>query len=86
MTIEAGQQIYNNFCSACHGDNAEGGGRLDLDIQPVPPDLKTRLKGHSDGDFFWKVKNGRGNMPAFNEDLEDKKIWYLVTFIRSLIE
>ncbi|MCK4767454.1 MAG: c-type cytochrome [Desulfobacula sp.] len=84
--LQKGQELYSNLCSYCHGKNAEGGAALNLDIQPIPPDLKKRLNSHSDGDFFWKIKNGKGEMLAFEEELEDKQVWQTILFIHSLIE
>lgn len=40
--------------------------------------------GHPDGDFAWKIKNGRGEMPAWEEDLEEIEVWHLVNYIQSL--
>lgn len=85
INIQTGKKLYSNLCSACHGKNAEGGVNLNLDMKPVPPDLTKRLKGHSDGDFYWKIKTGRGDMPPFKEELEQKEIWQIITYIRSLI-
>lgn len=84
--IQSGQELYTSFCSYCHGISAEGGDKLELDIQSTPPELKKRLQSHSDGDFFWKIKTGRGDMPSFEEDLEDKEVWEIISFIRSLIK
>ncbi len=85
LNIQTGKKLYSNLCSACHGQNAEGGANLNLDMKPVPPDLIKRLKGHSDGDFYWKIKTGRGDMPPFRGELEQKEIWQIITYIRSLI-
>lgn len=84
-SIQAGQELYTQFCNYCHGDTAEGGANLNLDIKPLPPDLKKRLKGHSEGSFFWKIKTGKKDMPAFEEDLEDEEVWRIIVFIKSLI-
>jgi mono/diheme cytochrome c family protein len=38
--------------------------------------------GHVDGDFAWKIRNGRDEMPAWGEELDDAEIWNLVSFIQ----
>lgn len=38
---------------------------------------------HSDGDFAWKIKTGKDEMPAWEDDLEEKEIWSLVNYIQS---
>jgi len=84
-SILKGKELYDQFCSYCHGDNAQGGEGLNLDMQMIPPNLKNRLKGHSEGDFFWKIKRGKGDMPTFQEDLEDEEIWQMIAYLKSLI-
>jgi mono/diheme cytochrome c family protein len=39
---------------------------------------------HSDGDFAWKIANGRGPMPAWKSVLQENQIWDLVNFIQTL--
>lgn len=41
------------------------------------------VSSHADGDFFWNIQEGRGEMPAFNEDLTEMEIWSIISFIRS---
>jgi mono/diheme cytochrome c family protein len=84
-SISKGKALYDQFCSYCHGDNAQGGVGLNLDMKMIPPNLKNRLKGHSEGDFFWKIKKGKGDMPTFQEDMADEEIWQTITYIKSLI-
>jgi len=39
---------------------------------------------HPDGDFAWKIANGRGPMPAWKQSLKPNQIWDAVNFIQSL--
>ncbi len=39
---------------------------------------------HPDGDFAWKITNGRGPMPGWKGTLTDEQIWNVVNFIQSL--
>jgi len=39
---------------------------------------------HPDGDFAYKIKVGRGAMPAWKNTLNDHQIWHLVNFIQAL--
>jgi mono/diheme cytochrome c family protein len=85
-SIELGQDIFSSFCVACHGAVAEGKSKEDVGTSMDPPNLKMRLKNHSDGDFFWKIQNGKDDMPSFKEDLVDKEIWSLIIYIRYLLK
>ena len=81
-----GKEIYLDNCAACHGDNLKGLSAEDAGLKKSSPDLPKRLSTHSDGDFFWKIQNGRGEMPSFKEDLEDKEIWDTINYIKDQTE
>ncbi len=82
-SIERGKTIYLDNCAACHGENSAGMKAEETGLQMDSPDLKRRLLTHTDGDFFWKIQNGRGDMPAFKEDLTEEQIWDVINYIRS---
>lgn len=90
--VKQGAALYRQHCSACHGDNGLGS------IGPSLAD-KTFLSVAGDvpdDDYFEVINNGtqpnmvedgrtaKGGMPSFSSTLEKKKIWALVTYIRSL--
>ena len=77
-----GKVYYNNYCLACHGKDARGDGVTGTSLKPPPPDLWKSKKSHTDGDFFWKIQNGRGDMPSFKEDLSDEQVWDIINFIK----
>jgi len=81
-----GKEIYLQNCAACHGDNIEGLDAKEVGLEMGPPNLKKRIKTHSDGDFFWKIQEGRDDMPAFREDLSDSETWDIINYIRSEAE
>jgi mono/diheme cytochrome c family protein len=85
-SIERGRELYSRNCAACHGDNIEGLDAEAAGLEMSPPNLKKRLRTHSDGDFFWKIKEGRGDMPSFNDDLSDNQVWQTINYIRSEAE
>ncbi len=85
-SVERGKKIFLQNCSACHGENAEGLDAQTIGLEKSPPNLKERIKMHPDGDFFWKIQEGRGDMPGFKEDLTDEQIWELLNYIRSETE
>lgn len=85
-SIKRGKIIYLDNCATCHGDNIGGMKAEDAGLEMDSPDLKRRLLTHTDGDFFWKIQNGRGDMPAFKEDLTEEQIWDVINYIRSEAE
>jgi mono/diheme cytochrome c family protein len=44
----------------------------------------TLVKAQSDGAIFWKISNGRGNMPPFQDVFTAEQRWQLVAYIRHL--
>ena len=82
--IERGQKLFEQFCANCHGKNGLGDGPLAAALNPRPANLAARAGHHTDGDFAWKIANGRGVMPAFKNQLTETQIWELTHFIQGL--
>ncbi len=81
--ISHGKDLYLQLCSYCHGENMTGLSAEEAGLTKPTPNLKARLKTHSDGDFFWKIQQGKGEMPSFSDELNDEEIWSILHFIRS---
>jgi mono/diheme cytochrome c family protein len=43
-----------------------------------------KIQKQKDGSLFWKLSNGKGNMPPFKEALNEEQRWQLVVFLREL--
>ena len=82
--VDRGQKLFEQFCANCHGKNGQGDGPVAAALKPSPSNLAERAGQHSDGDFAWKIANGRGSMPAFKDRLNENQIWDLTHFIQSL--
>ena len=83
-SIQQGGKIYQARCAGCHGNSGKGDGPFAKNLDPKPSNLVERLKGHSEGDYFWKISNGRGTMPGFKNQLSAEKIWDIINYIKSL--
>jgi mono/diheme cytochrome c family protein len=79
-----GKKLFAANCASCHGAGARGDGPAGAALNPRPADLTVMAGRHPDGDFAWKIANGRGPMPAWNGQLSEKNIWDLVNFIQGL--
>ncbi len=82
-SIEDGKTGYMKNCALCHRENLEGTDGRKLGFKKDPANLKERIKEHSDGGFFWKIQEGRGDMPSFKKKISDQEIWQIIHFIRS---
>lgn len=81
--IARGEATYIEHCAVCHGERVEGLSAAETGLSSDTPDLGKRLLSHTDGDFFWKITNGRGEMPSFQDDLSATQIWEVIHFIRQ---
>ena len=77
--VAAGQLLYDNHCSHCHGKDGGGTKRR--------PSLKSdRIQREaSDGDLFWLLTNGnmKKGMPPWSK-LPDQQIWQVIRYLKSL--
>ncbi len=78
-----GKEAYLDNCASCHGDNLEGLKAEEAGLDIDTPNLKHRLKTHTEGDFFWKINEGRGEMPAFKDELSDDEKWHIINYIKQ---
>ena len=86
VAVERGQKLFEQFCTNCHGKSGQGDGPVAAALKPRPSNLAERAGHHPDGDFAWKIANGRGVMPGFKNQLTENQIWDLTHFIQSLKE
>ena len=82
--VERGQKLFEQFCANCHGKSGKGDGPVAAALKPKPANLAERAGHHTDGDFAWKIANGRGSMPGFKSQLTENQIWDLTHFIQNL--
>jgi cbb3-type cytochrome c oxidase subunit III len=85
-SIEAGKKHYQRFCASCHGPNGKGDGGLALS-GGEPSDLTDDEwdYGSTDGEIFVVIRDGvSADMLAYKEKLNEKQIWQVVNYIRSI--
>lgn len=77
--IAAGQRIFLDRCSKCHGENAEG-------TKKRPPLKSERVQRQAtEGDLHWLLVNGnmRKGMPSWAK-LPDPQLWQVISYLKSL--
>jgi len=84
VSRKRGRELFEVNCASCHGPTGRGNGRLAARLETLPSDLVAMARQYPDGDFAWKIANGRGPMPAWKETLTEHQIWDLVNFIQNL--
>ena len=90
-SLERARRVYQVNCAVCHGPDGRGGGVLAPyyargAAAPVPPtDLASpRVRARTDGQLWWIVRHGLGNMPPFEDLLAEDEVWLAVRFIREV--
>lgn len=83
-TVAAAEQLFTLTCAKCHGAAGKGDGRGAIFLDHPPPDFARRVPFQQDGELFWKITNGHGQMPSFRKDLEDAQRWGVIHHLRAL--
>ena len=85
-SISDGKHLFTSQCAMCHGKDGDGKGDLADDMQLKLPDYRdpAALKDRTDGELFYIITNGKGDMPGEGDRLAVNQRWNLINFIRSL--
>jgi mono/diheme cytochrome c family protein len=85
-SVERGKKLYGYDCAMCHGTDGGGKGDLAADMKLELTDLRhpKTLKDRTDGELFYIIKNGEGQMPGERDRAKTNQIWDVVNYVRSL--
>jgi mono/diheme cytochrome c family protein len=80
------KKVYGYDCAMCHGESGNGKGDLVGDMKLTLKDYTdpAALKDLSDGQIFYIIKNGKGQMPGEGDRAKQEDIWNMVIYVRSL--
>ena len=86
--LKRGEYLYQNKCSECHGEEGEGDG----DGAVIFND-KAYMTERTDGQLFYIAMEGNGEDaemegygPESDYGMSEKKLWQMVTYIRTLVK
>jgi len=83
--IKKGKFVFQANCETCHGKKGHGDGQQAGSLSKHPADLTSeKVQSQSDGALFWKISEGRGDMPTTQFKLRDQERWQVIDYIRSL--
>lgn len=85
-SINAGKLLFTKYCQDCHGKKGQGNGTKAADLKTSPADMtKASFQAQTDGSLFYKISEGRKEMPRAKKDIPDPDdIWNIVNYIRTL--
>ncbi|HTR67976.1 MAG TPA: cytochrome c [Terriglobales bacterium] len=83
--LAEGKKWYGLDCAMCHGATGDGKGGVAADMKTKVSDFTdpATLKPRTDGELFYIIKNGKGEMPGEGTRLKSTELWSLVDYIRS---
>lgn len=80
-----GREMYEVYCSVCHGHVGMGNGMIVQRGYRRPPSLHDeRLRSSPVGHFFDVMTNGSGVMPSYRTMIGPRDRWKIVAYIRAL--
>ncbi|MEN9684801.1 MAG: hypothetical protein RLZZ28_587 [Bacteroidota bacterium] len=85
-SLAAGKAIWGQHCSSCHGKAGLGDGSKAAQLKTEPGDFsKAAFQSQSDGSLFFKISEGRDDMPSFKKKIPDADdIWAVINYMRTL--
>lgn len=85
-SIARAKKWWTLDCAMCHGENGNGKGDTAKDMKLSLVDFTdpASLKDHTDGELFYIIKNGHGDMPPEGDRIKTEEGWDLVNYVRSL--
>jgi mono/diheme cytochrome c family protein len=82
-SLAAGKKIYGYDCAMCHGKDGDGKGEI-KDTKGISDFTDpVALKSYTDGDLFYVIQKGKGDMPPEGDRAKEEDLWNLVNYVRS---
>ena len=92
LTVDLGNQLFQQYCAACHGSDAQGSKNwkqtdADGNYPPPPLDGSAHAWHHSIPQLSQSIREGGiklgGKMPPFGERLSNGEILALIAYFQS---
>jgi mono/diheme cytochrome c family protein len=86
-SLAEGKHVYASQCAMCHGNTGDGKGDLAADMKLQLRDYRDpdALKKFTDGELFYILTKGKGDMPGTEDRMKETQRWDLVNYLRSLL-
>lgn len=79
------RKMYGYDCAMCHGASGDGKGDMAADLKTPMKNYQdpASLKGMTDGELFYIIEKGKGEMPGEGDRAKLEQLWNMVTLVRS---
>ena len=84
-SLARAKKMYGYECALCHGANGNGKGDVVADLKLTLKDYTdpAALKDMTDGEIYYIIKNGKGQMPGEGDRAKPEEMWNMVVLVRS---
>jgi mono/diheme cytochrome c family protein len=83
--LQRGREMFDAYCSPCHGRTGAGNGMVVQRGFTRPPDLADPfVRSASEGHLFNVITNGFGAMPDHAAQIKVHDRWAIVAYVRAL--
>jgi mono/diheme cytochrome c family protein len=84
-SLARAKKIYGYECAMCHGDDGAGTGDLAKSMKAKMVNLRdpSALKGRTDGEIYYIINHGMGEMEGEGPRVKPDDTWNLVNYVRS---
>lgn len=85
-SVKNGKALWGKHCQSCHGKAGMGDGTKTAQLETELSDFATdAVQKQSDGSMFYKISEGRDEMPTFKKKIPDEEdIWSVINYVRTL--
>jgi mono/diheme cytochrome c family protein len=79
------KKMWTYDCAICHGASGDGKGDIASSMKAPMKNYTdpAALQGMSDGELFYIIQKGKGEMPSEGDRAKPDDIWNMVSLVRS---
>ena len=84
-SLKTGKEVWSKHCASCHGKTGKGDGSKSKGLKTPAGDFTSpTVQSQTDGAFFYKINEGREDMPGFKKKIPDAdEIWSTIHYMRT---
>jgi len=83
--MQQGRQLFNTYCSPCHGLLGNGQPTLTAAYGAKPANLVSQtIRDYPDGKIYHTIMAGKNAMPGYPAELTQDERWAVVHYVRAL--